>query len=431
MLATFQTLIENELKGRKKETVVQDAGAHAPAEARQVWAWGGRSEEVAVLLSGGVDSSVALELVRRQGFKPRAFYLRIWLEDELAHLGECPWEEDWSYASSVAEQLKVPLESISLQEEYWEQVVEYLIREAKMGRTPNPDIMCNSRIKFGMFEEYVGKHFSRVASGHYAVSCHDDVGTRPSRLMMSPDKVKDQTYFLCNLRQDQLKHALFPIGGYTKEKVRELAREFNLPTQRRKDSQGICFLGKLKFEDFVGHHLGEDPGPVIDFHTGRELGEHRGLWFYTIGQRKGLGSATRKVTHLGPWFVAGKDRERNMLYVSNQYDVIEGPRRSFDVEQINWMAGSLPEDDALRLRIKTRHGPNIHDGLLTLSQGKLSGRVSLDGRDSGLAPGQWAALYDGEECIGGGMIADSTFLTKPEEEEEENGELAVAFGEDK
>jgi len=432
MLTTFKSLIEQEREREQGQQQRQDISQPRPApEAQQTWAWGGRSEEVAVLLSGGVDSSVALELIRRQGLKPRAFYLRIWLEDELAHLGECPWEEDWSYATSVAERLNVPIESISLQEEYWEQVVDYLIGEAKLGRTPNPDIMCNSRIKFGMFEKYVGQHFSRVASGHYAVSLHDDKEGGVSRLLMSPDKIKDQTYFLCNLRQEQLKHALFPIGGYTKEQVRELAREFDLPTQKRKDSQGICFLGKLKFEDFVGHHLGENPGPVVDFHTGRELGEHRGLWFYTIGQRKGLGSATRRVTHLGPWFVAGKDRDKNVLYVSNQYDTIDGPRRGFDIESINWISGEAPRDEEVRLRIKTRHGPGIHNGLLTLSPGRLSGRVSLEGRDSGLAPGQWAALYDGEECVGGGMIADSTFLTKAEEGEGEGGDLAVAFGEDR
>jgi len=188
--------------------------------------------------------------------------------------------------------------------------------------------------------------------------------TGRAKLIMSPDNVKDQTYFLCNMKQEQMLHARFPLGSLQKSQVRELAHKYSLATEARKDSQGICFLGKLKFEDFVGHHLGESPGPVKELGSGRLLGEHRGLWFYTIGQRKGLGPATQKFTHEGPWFVAGKDLDDNTLLVTNKYDLIEGPRRAFDVENINWIAGvppSLHGDDALQLRVKTRHGPNMHD----------------------------------------------------------------------
>ncbi|CAM9501462.1 unnamed protein product, partial [Ectocarpus fasciculatus] len=234
----------------------------------------GAENEVAMLLSGGVDSSVAMRLLQDQGYKIRAFYLKIWLEDELAHLNECPWEEDLAYATAVCEQAGVPLEVVPLQREYWDQVVSYTVREAREGRTPNPDVMCNSRIKFGMFYDHVGKHFRHVATGHYARLEHSDGGSgyakaTPSdrsgteaaaaaaagtgeaparvpagsggpervRLLLSPDVVKDQTYFLCALTQDQLRKALFPLGVYTKDRIRELAESYDLPTKHRKDSQ--------------------------------------------------------------------------------------------------------------------------------------------------------------------------------------------------
>ena len=211
------------------------------------------SDEVAVLLSGGVDSSVALHLLLQQGYKPRAFYLKIWLEDELAHLNQCPWEEDWGYASAVCKQAgNIPLEAIPMQKEYWAQVVAHTIQEAKEGRTPNPDILCNSLVKFGVFYEVMGKRFNKVATGHYARAVPSAGGGGgeggreggPMRLMRSPDRIKDQTYFLSRLKQEQLARATFPIGGYEKHEIRTMAEKLDLPTKSRKDSQGICFLGK-------------------------------------------------------------------------------------------------------------------------------------------------------------------------------------------
>jgi tRNA (5-methylaminomethyl-2-thiouridylate)-methyltransferase len=373
--------------------------------------WPDSHNEVAVLLSGGVDSSVALRLLMEQGHKVRAFYLKIWLEDELAHLNQCPWEEDLEYATAVCEQAGVPLEVLSLQQEYWREVVGYTVAEASAGRTPNPDIMCNTRVKFGMFFALVGRHFQSVASGHYA-RVEKDPETGAVSMHLCPDAVKDQTYFLSALSQEQLSKAAFPLGAYTKNQVRELAQRFDLPTKNRKDSQGVCFLGKLKFDDFLRHHLGERPGPCIDAATGEEVGRHRGLWFHTIGQRKGIGPVlSPRVIHMGPWYVAGKDPGSNRLFVTNDYDrVVATPRSTFPVENLLWNTGVAPATASLEdggLLVKTRHGPTLRS--CTLSCGK-DGRGTchiLDGMDSGLAPGQFAAFYLDGQCLGSGVIAES------------------------
>ena len=376
-------------------------------------------EEIAVLLSGGVDSSVALQLLKQQGYSVRAFYLKIWLEDELAHLGTCPWEEDWAYASAVAKQLDVPLEAVSLQREYWDQVVSYLISEAQEGRTPNPDIMCNSRIKFGMFYDHVGKNFEKIATGHYAqvqpVQGDIEEGHKPRvRLVRSPDAIKDQTYFLCNMRQEQLQHAMFPIGHLQKHEVRQLAEDFQLPTQSRKDSQGICFLGKLKFEDFISHHLGEKEGPVVDYLSGRELGRHQGLWYHTTGQRKGLGKAVARFVHEGPWYVVGKDVKTNTLLVTNKYELVDTPRSKFHIKNINWITDhplvASGDGSCLDLQVKVRHGSGMHSSKICLEEEGRSAWAHLAEKDAGLAPGQYAAMYLGDECLGAGVISDESFL---------------------
>lgn len=369
-----------------------------------------RQEEVAVLLSGGVDSSVALKLLLDQGYKVRAYYLKIWLEDELAHLNECPWEEDMQYASSVCDLLKVPLETLSLQKEYWQEVVEYTLAEARLGRTPNPDIMCNSRIKFGLFYNYVGRFHKKVATGHYA-QVSDESGSNVLELRRSPDLVKDQTYFLCNLSQEQLSKAIFPIGHLPKAQVRELAERFKLPTSARKDSQGICFLGKLKFDEFISHYLGERPGEIRAFGTNRLLGRHRGLWFHTVGQRKGLGPLLSPGSvHLGPWFVAAKDVPNNVLIVTNNVEELEAARLSFFVDRVNWISGyppaGLADKGGVRLELQLRHG-QTRGAYGLVEEHAESGRlhVCLEQKDrGGIAEGQFAAFYSGDLCLGAGVI---------------------------
>ncbi|RPI61060.1 MAG: tRNA 2-thiouridine(34) synthase MnmA, partial [Ignavibacteriales bacterium] len=262
--------------------------------------------KVAVLLSGGVDSSVALRLLKDEGFDVTAFYLKIWLQDEFSFLGDCPWEEDLEFARAVCKQADVPLEIINMQNEYWDSVVSYTISEIKEGRTPNPDMFCNRLIKFGQFINKIDESFDKVASGHYAKI--ENINKKYI-LKTSPDPIKDQTYFLAYLTQHQLSRALFPIGTYKKKQIRELAHNYNLPNMVRKDSQGICFLGKIKFSDFIKHHLGELEGEIIDIDMNKVMGKHNGFYFYTIGQRSGLRLGG------GPWYVVNKDVEKNIVYI--------------------------------------------------------------------------------------------------------------------
>jgi len=348
--------------------------------------------KIAVLLSGGVDSSVALKLVAEAGHRDiTAFYLKIWLEDELAYLGNCPWEEDLKYARAVCEQAGVPLTVLSLQSEYHRCVVAAALEELRLGRTPSPDIWCNQRIKFGLFFDKIDPSFDKLVSGHYAqVEDRDGFCV----LKRSPDQVKDQTYFLCALNQEQLRRLWFPIGHLRKSEVRRLAREWNLPNRDRKDSQGICFLGKIKYSEFVRYHLGERTGEIVELETGRTLAEHRGFWFYTIGQRKGIGLAG------GPWYVVKKDVAANRVYVSHSDRHLDHARRQFTMGPVNWIAR---EPERLQLQAKVRHGPRLTDCELRSVESNRW-EVTLTEADQGIAPGQSAVFYDGEYCVGGGVI---------------------------
>ncbi len=282
--------------------------------------------KVAILLSGGVDSSVALRLLKDQGYDVTAFYLKIWLQDEFSFLGDCPWEEDLEYARAVCKQANVPLEIINMQTEYWDSVVSYTISEIKEGRTPNPDMFCNRLIKFGQFINKIDDGFEKVASGHYARVENE----RENYLLKtSPDPIKDQTYFLAYLTQVQLQRAMFPLGVYKKKEIRELAEKYQLPNMKRKDSQGICFLGKIKFSDFIKHHLGELDGEIVDIDTNKIMGSHKGYYFYTIGQRSGLRLGG------GPWYVVKKDIKKNIIYISRE-NLTDRARKEFTVGRFNW-----------------------------------------------------------------------------------------------
>ncbi len=347
-----------------------------------------------MLLSGGVDSSVALRLLAREGHDVTAYYLKIWLEDELSFLGECPWDEDLRYAREVCETAGVPLEVIALQREYKERVVNWTISQLHAGRTPSPDVLCNQHIKFGAFLDAVASSsFDRVASGHYArIRTTEDDGVE---LLKGVDPVKDQTYFLFQLDQMQLQRCLFPLGGLHKSEVRRLAEEFALPNQARADSQGICFLGKIRYDDFVRSYLGEKPGEIREIDSDRRLGEHRGYWFHTIGQRRGLGLGG------GPWYVTAKDIDANIVYVCHG-DQLPGHRQgSFRLPQVHWLGGPPATH---HLQVKIRHSPKASSCRLR-PEPKGGFELELDDQDPGIADGQVAVLYDGERCLGGGMIA--------------------------
>ncbi len=351
--------------------------------------------KIAVLISGGVDSSVALMNLAKQEHEITAFYLKIWLEDELAYLGECPWQEDISYAQAVCKQAGVPFEVVPLQQEYWDNVVSYAIRLIKAGQTPNPDMLCNQKIKFGAFFDKILPEFEKVATGHYAqLVQHKDY----VELATSPDPIKDQTYFLSQLSQQQLQRALFPIGHLTKQEVRALAHEDDLATKDRKDSQGICFLGKIKFDEFVKYHLGEKAGKLIEYESGKTVGAHKGYWFYTIGQRQGIGLSG------GPWYVVAKNIHDNTVFVSRTYYEPEKERSRVYVTDFNWIVGHAPI--ARDFMVKLRHGPVMTPAALEITNNQ--GVVQLSVRDQGIAPGQFVAFYDKNICHGSALISQES-----------------------
>lgn len=354
--------------------------------------------KIAVLVSGGVDSSVALHLLVQAGHDVTAFYLKIWLEDELSFLGSCPWEDDLSYVQQVCAQLNVPLKVVSLQQEYWDAVVSYTISQAKLGYTPNPDVLCNQFVKFDAFFKKISTEYEKVATGHYAWL---EEQNGKAVLMCAPDQIKDQTYFLSHLNQTQLQRALFPLGKMTKQEVRAYAQEHQLPTANRKDSYGICFLGKISFSEFLEHHLAKQEGELREFETNKVVGKHDGFWFFTLGQRKGIGLSG------GPWFVVSKDPARNIVYISRNYHSPDKERRVFNVEQLHWIAEQSPAEALLTsgsLHVKIRHGAQRVPCTINLHSDNTA-VVTLAQDDQGIAPGQFAVFYDNEVCLGCGVIA--------------------------
>ncbi|RTL07078.1 tRNA 2-thiouridine(34) synthase MnmA [Candidatus Dependentiae bacterium] len=348
---------------------------------------------LAVLVSGGVDSAVALRLAQEQGHTVTAFYLKIWLEDELAYLGNCPWQEDLAFVEHICKQASVPLHVVSLQKEYHEVIVSYTITQARLGYTPNPDVFCNTHIKFGFFVEKVGHQFDAVVTGHYAQTAKDSRGV--VSLITSADVVKDQTYFLSYLTQKQLQKAMFPVGGLTKTEVRAYANKFDLLNKDRRDSQGICFLGDIKFKDFLKHHLGVCKGSFIEYETGKCLGEHEGAWFFTIGQRHGIGLGQ------GPWYVVAKDINTHEVYISRNYTKIQKNKQIFLATSCNWINQMRPIDG--RYILKLRHGPTFTTGFVRAIDSNTM-HVTLDKEDQGIASGQFVVIYDNNQCLGAGII---------------------------
>ena len=363
---------------------------------------------VAALVSGGVDSAVSVHILKEQGIDPHLFYIKIGPDRDTEW--NCTSEEDVEICQWLARRYGLQLDVIDLHKEYWEKVVGYTMEKARQGLTPNPDVMCNKLIKFGCFEQVVGKDFDFTATGHYATTDKDTKGR--VWLATSPDPVKDQTDFLCQIDSKQVSKLMFPIGAMYKHEVREVAERAHLLNAERRDSQGICFLGNIDFRDYIKAHLGENPGDVREIETGRKIGEHKGLWFYTIGQRKGLGFGG------GPWFVVKKNLKRNILFVSHGYDPEKVYKDHLSMNDFHFITANPFEDDMfassivegeqgreMRVTFKIRHTPDCLTGRLINTAGG-EWKLMADKKIHGVAPGQFCVVYDENHhlCIGSGEI---------------------------
>ena len=352
---------------------------------------------VAALVSGGVDSAVSVYQLLEQGIRPHLFYIKIGPDKDTEW--NCTSEEDVEICRWLARKFDLPFDIVDLHREYWDMVVGYTMDKARQGLTPNPDVMCNKLIKFGCFEQQVGKDFDFTATGHYATITHQDGLVW---LSTSPDPVKDQTDFLAQIDYLQVKKLMFPIGHLWKHQVRDIAQRAGLLNAERKDSQGICFLGNIDFRDYIKAHLGENPGDVRELETGHKIGEHRGLWFYTIGQRKGLGFSG------GPWFVVKKNVKRNILFVSHGYDPEKVYKQHIEMNKLHFITANPwdkePSDVEHRITFKIRHTPEFNSG--TISQVNGIWRIKADEKIHGVAPGQYCVVYDEQHhlCYGSGEI---------------------------
>ena len=377
-----------------------------------------QDKRIAVLLSGGVDSSVVVYEFAKLGLHPDCFYIKIGPEEDAEW--DCSSEEDLEMATAVAHKYGCKLEVIDCHKEYWNQVTTYTMEKVRAGLTPNPDVMCNRLIKFGAFDEKRGHDYDLIATGHYAQTEIEEVqqivngkliNCKLKWLCTSPDPVKDQTDFLAQIYDWQLKKALFPIGHYVKDEVRQIAEREHLVNAKRKDSQGICFLGKISYNDYIRRYLGEMPGDVIELETGRRIGEHKGLWFHTIGQRKGIGFGG------GPWFVVKKDVAQNILYVSHGYDPETAYKQDFPVHDFHWLNVTLGSGNFVtsdenvtkfpdpNVTFKIRHTPEYHPATLEWT-GENSFVVHSKEKIHGVAPGQFCVIYDDRHhrCLGSGEI---------------------------
>lgn len=348
-------------------------------------------KKIAVLLSGGVDSSVVVYEMARMGLHPDCFYIKIGPEE--TEEWDCTSEEDLEMATAVAAKYGCKLQVVDCHKEYWDGVTKYTMDKVRNGFTPNPDVMCNRLIKFGAFHEKMGHQYDLIATGHYA---RTEIIDGKKWLVTAPDPVKDQTDFLAQIYDWQLQKAIFPIGRYMKDEVRQIAEREHLVNAKRKDSQGICFLGKINYNEYIRRYLGENPGDVIELATGKFIGKHKGLWFHTIGQRKGMGFGG------GPWFVVKKDQENNILYVAHGYDPQTAYKQDFPVHDFHFLTEpELPE----HITFKIRHTPEYHKATVEKT---ADGAYIIHSAEQihGVAPGQFCVVYDNDHhrCYGSGEI---------------------------
>jgi tRNA-specific 2-thiouridylase len=348
-------------------------------------------------MSGGVDSSVAALLLKQQGVPIVGAYMKNWINEDNV-IGNCPWEQDIVDARAVANQLGIEFHVVNLMQDYRTRVVEYLLEGYRRGLTPNPDIMCNREIKFGVFRAWAKDHgFGAVATGHYARRRENADGT--FSLLEGADKNKDQSYFLALLNQEQLRDARFPIGHLPKPQLRELASAHGLATAQKKDSQGICFIGEVRMQDFLRQYVPDQPGPIVRATDERKLGEHRGLHYYTIGQRKGIGVPSN--TDFQKYVVVGKRANDNALLVA--FDGPQAPHLFVSesrVHSLHWIENAVTTTRMIEGRVRYRD-PRVK--LDFIPGAGDSALIRFHEPQRALASGQILALYEGEQLLGGGV----------------------------
>ena len=350
-------------------------------------------------MSGGVDSSVAAWLLKQQGYDVVGVFMKNWEDDDTDEY--CTSRADLVDAASVADVIGIELEAVNFAREYRERVFAHFLRDYAAGRTPNPDVLCNSEIKFRAFLDHaLALGADRIATGHYARVRRASPGG-PTELLKAIDASKDQTYFLHRLSQEQLAPVLFPLGDMHKRDVRAIARREGIPTYAKRDSTGICFIGERPFRDFLARYLPRHPGPIVT-PDGATVGRHDGLAYYTIGQRHGLGIGGQREGAHAPWFVAAKDVARNALVAVQGHDHPLLYRREVTALDIHWIAGRAPVLPA-RLGAKTRY--RMPDAACEVrARDSVGASAAFDVPQWAPTPGQYLVLYDGERCLGGGVI---------------------------
>lgn len=355
---------------------------------------------VVVGLSGGVDSALSAALLQEAGYQVSGVFMKNWEEDG-PEPGHCPQAQDYKDALWVSEKLKIPLHCVNFTAEYWEEVFEDFLKELAAGRTPNPDVACNRQIKFKWMKQYalsLGAH--ALATGHYA-NVRTDPDTQKIQLLKGQDVEKDQSYFLHHLTQEQLTQVMFPLGNFDKRQVRAEAKRRQLPVHSKKDSTGICFIGEKRFKTFIEQYLPKCPGS-IQTPEGQTLGQHTGLAFYTLGQRQGLQIGGQKNSNGNPWYVAQKDFENNRLIV------VQDPKHpllwsdTLIVKHIHWIAGA-PPSLPLRCQGKLRYR-QLEESLTLTPTPEGNHQIHFDRAQRAATPGQYLVLYDGNICLGGGVI---------------------------